>query len=100
MPRNPAPDPDTRAFDSHLGALQSRRRLGPRYDQLFAEMGARRKMLRERVTAAIRSGRFWEIVKAELARDYQSLFDNATAIEPHIDRDFAATNEPDKPAKT
>jgi hypothetical protein len=45
--------------------------------------------LRDRVDDAIRSGSEWSIMKAELARDYGSLSDNALSFERRIDEEFA-----------
>lgn len=52
-------------------------------------MEQRQRLLRERVSKAIRSGDFWEIIKAEFARDYSSLFDGLVSYGIHIDSDYA-----------
>jgi hypothetical protein len=53
-------------------------------------MEERERLMRNRVADAIREGHFWAIVRAELARDYSSLFDNIWRLERQIDRSYAA----------
>jgi len=53
------------------------------------EILARHEQLRDRAAQAARSGTAWETMKAELTRDYSSLFDNALGFEQRIDEDFA-----------
>jgi hypothetical protein len=57
------------------------------------EILARQELLRDRAANAVRSGKGWEIMKAELERDYSSLFDNALSFERRIDEDFAKNQE-------
>ena len=60
------------------------------YDGLQRLIERRQHQLDERVATAIRSGDFWELIKAELARDYSSLFDGFLAYGTRIDGDYAA----------
>ncbi len=65
---------------------------------LPSDMRQRQRLLQERVSEAIRSGRFWEIVKAEYARDYGSLFDGLHRAEQLVDEVFHAHGHAAAPA--
>jgi hypothetical protein len=53
------------------------------------EIRSRRQQQRDRVAEAIRSGSEWNILRAELVRDYNSLSDNVLRFEQRIDEQYA-----------
>ena len=58
------------------------------HGSMSAELEEKQRMRLNRVLAAIDDGNFWSMVKAELARDYESLFDNFLSFEEHVDSDY------------
>jgi uncharacterized coiled-coil DUF342 family protein len=48
----------------------------------------RSDQLRARVVDAQAQGTSWDLIKAEAARDYSSLFDDFSALEERIDAEF------------
>jgi hypothetical protein len=88
--------PDIAAFRKKLDDLSTRlrarseefRRTGEFTDihaKLLDEIHQRNDALKGKVAEAERKGTTWELVKAELARDYSSLFDNLLQIEARLD---------------
>ena len=47
----------------------------------------RHDLLKSKVNAAARDGTRWDLVKAELARDYSSIFDSLRQLEERLDAD-------------
>lgn len=66
-----------------------------RYDELQRTIEQHQRVHRERVTSAIRSGNYWEMIKAELARDYSALLDGFLLYGVGVDADFWASHEYD-----
>ncbi len=64
------------------------------YRRLTAEIEERQRAQLNSVLVAVREGTFWDIVKAELARDYSSLFDAFLWFEKHVDTDFESHAAP------
>ena len=69
------------------------------YSRVTAEIEKRQAARFARVLDAIHSGRLWDIVRAELARDYASLFDNFLSFEKNVDTDFESRSKK-SPTKT
>lgn len=64
-----------------------------KYGKFSAELEDRQRTRLNRVLAAIDEGHFWTIVKAELARDYHSLFDTFLRFEKDVDSNFDSHSE-------
>ena len=69
--------------------LKEHGRFTDEFERVVSEIQARQERLNARVSAAIDSGKSWDLIKAELERDYSSLFDNAASFEQKIEADFA-----------
>jgi deoxyadenosine/deoxycytidine kinase len=54
------------------------------HEALLQQIHLRRDQLRAKVNAAIRQGTLWQIVRAEFARDYDSLFDDFLQLEERL----------------
>jgi hypothetical protein len=100
----PMSDPDHAAFRKKLDDFSERlharteefRRTGEFSDihaTLLNDIGRRNDALKSKVAEAEHKGKTWDLVKAELARDYGSLFDDLLQIEERLD---AATMKQDK----
>lgn len=75
-------------LEERLAKMRVSGRLTRGYSTLNNEIEERQRLLRNRVTDAIRTGKFWDIVLAELRRDYSSLFDNILGFERTVDLEF------------
>jgi len=89
-------DPDITSFRKKLDDLSARlharseelRRTGEFRDihaKLLDEIHHRNDALKGKVAEAERKGTTWELVKAGLARDYSSLFDDLLQVEARLD---------------
>ncbi len=89
-------DVERTTLQSHLDKLSDRlrkraeefRRLGEFSDvhqALLTEIQERNDALRKRVKEAEAEGSAWELVKAELARDLSSLYDDLLQLEDRLD---------------
>jgi len=89
-------DPDIAAFQRKLDDLTAR--LHARSEEftrtggflylhakLLSDIRQRNDALKAKVAEAQRKGNTWELVKAEFARDYSSLFDDLLQIEERLD---------------
>jgi hypothetical protein len=72
--------------------LESRRRefeddgeFSQTHRELMAQIDERRDQLRKKVETAVAQGTTWDIVKAELARDYAAIFDNVLLFEERLE---------------
>ena len=74
--------------------LKEHGRFTDEFERVASDIDARQKRLNARVSVAIDWGENWDTIKAELERDYSSLFDNVTAFEQQIEADFA--KQPDR----
>ena len=80
-------------IEMRVSELKKSGRFGEDFEGPANDILARQEQLRDRAAKAVQSGTEWEIVKAELKRDYSSLFDNALSFEQRIDEDFAKNKE-------
>ena len=71
-----------------------------RYGELQREIECRQHQLEEQVAGAIRGGRFWEMLRAEFARDYNSVLDGFLLYGVQVDRSYASDREHHGPAST
>lgn len=85
-----------RKLDQRLAEMRTSGKLTSGYSGLRGEIEERRRLLRERVSEAIRVGKFWDIVAAELRRDYSALFEDVLGFERRIDLEFAANSAPNE----
>ena len=76
-------------LEQRVASLKATGRLTSAFELAAGEIHARRRELIDRVDEAIRCRQEWSVVKAELTRDYRSLFDNLAELEQSIDKDFA-----------
>lgn len=94
------PDDNRTALDDRLASLSRRiaervrqlkehGRFTDEFERVAGDIQARQKRLNDRVSAAIDSGKSWDLIKAELERDYGSLSDNVKTFEQQIEADFA-----------
>lgn len=79
----------SRRIAERVRQLKDHGRFSDEFERVAGDIQARQKHLNARVSAAIASGANWELMKAELERDYSSLFDNVTSFEQQIEADFA-----------
>ena len=79
----------SRRIAEHVRQLKEHGRFTDEFERVASDIQARQKRLNDRVSAAIESGKNWDLIKAELERDYSSLFDNVVSFEQQIEADFA-----------
>lgn len=79
----------SRRIDERVRQLKEHGQFTDEVERVAGDIEARQKRLNARVSAAIESGEDWTLIKAELERDYSSLFDNVMAFEQQIEADFA-----------
>lgn len=79
----------SRRIEERIGQLKRFGRFPDAFENTRVEIEAHQRALRDRLATAIRSGHEWQIVKAELARDYASLSDNMLAFEQQIEAEYA-----------
>ena len=79
----------SRRIAERVRQLKEHGRFTDEFERVTSDIEARQKRLNARVSAAIESGEDWDLVEAELERDYSSLFDNVASFEQQIEADFA-----------
>ena len=79
----------SRRIAERVDQLKEHGRFTDEFERVASDIRARQKHLNARVSAAGESGESWDLIKAELERDYSSLFDNAASFEQQIEADFA-----------
>jgi hypothetical protein len=78
-----------RRIDKRVQELKDTGRFPEEFERVAKEIHARRLQQHDRVSEAIHSGSEWNILAAELMRDYNSLSDNVLRLEQRIDGQFA-----------
>jgi len=79
----------SRRIAERVRQLKEHGRFTDEFERVAGDIEARQKHLNARVSATIDSGENWDRIKAELERDYSSLFDNVASFEQQIEADFA-----------
>ena len=71
--------------DSRMREFEENGEFSQIHRELMTQIGDSRDQLRKKVEIAVAQGTTWDIIKAELARDYAAIFDNLLLFEERLE---------------